>query len=137
MTRIIKLEIENRFGLETRLNQEFLGAFDSIRRLARKHHRLAEMSCNGAGCVNGQSYYGGKIDDWARREYGAGVKSAYGHDPKDPERSIFDVESDKIEHKIMLLTDKMGGGVMVTHQGDPRGYTTKLSYQGRDVSDLL
>ena len=55
MTRIIKLEIENRFGLETRLNQEFLGAFDSIRRLARKHHRLAEMSCNGAGRVNGQS----------------------------------------------------------------------------------
>ena len=68
----------------------------TLRRLAKKHHRLAEMSCNGYGYVKGQNYYCGTIDDYARREYGFNVKSAYVQDDVD----IFDVESDKVADKI-------------------------------------
>ena len=137
MKRIVKLEIENRLGLAKRLDIQFLAAFESIRRLARKHHRLAEMSCNGVGYVNGHTYYGGRVDEWAKKEYGQGVRSSYGLDPKDPERDIFGIESDKIERKIMLLTDAMGKGVVVTYQGDPRGNTVKIAVKGVDVTDIL
>lgn len=106
-----------------------------IRRLANKHRRLAEMSCNGEGWIRGQRYYGGAIDEWAKREYGASVKSAFPYRNYDvnADVSVFDQESDKVEAKITDLVKQLGVGWMVEFQGDPRGWTVKLSYNGRSV----
>ena len=99
----------------------------TIRQLAKKHHRLAEMDCNGEGWIRGQRYYCGKIDDYAQREYGAGVKSAY----VAQDTMIFDVESDKVEAKIKDLVSQLGKGWAVEFQGDPRGNTVKVSFNNR------
>ena len=107
-----------------------------IQRLARKHQRQAVNDCNGEGFVNGQHYFVGNIDDWARREYGQGVKSAY---IDNTEETIFTQEMGKIEDKIMWLcgytTIKPIQKVRETKftvefQGDPRGNTVKLYYEG-------
>lgn len=101
-----------------------------IRRLAKKHHRLAEMSCNGYGYVNGQSYYNGTIDDYARREYGYNVKSAYVEDDVD----VFDVESERVQKKIAdIVNFKLGKDWHVEFQGDPRGNTVKLFFKDRYI----
>lgn len=95
-----------------------------IARLSKKHQRQCENSCNGQGVVNGQIYYNGSIDDYAKRTYGYNVKSAYVND----DESIFDVEAGKIEDKInRLIKDTR---FKVEYQGDPRGYTVKLYYEG-------
>lgn len=112
----------------------------TIRRLAKKHHRLAEMDCNGEGVIRGVHYYNGTIDDYARREYGQGVKSAYVvrsgtlNDPKlAEETTVFDVESEKVQDKIIDLVKKLGKGWKVEFQGDPRGNTVKLYYGDRYI----
>jgi hypothetical protein len=106
-----------------------------VSRLAKKHQKLAEYSCNGVGWIRGVCYYNGAIDDWARRTYGQGVKSAYVGD----DETVFDLESSKIEDKIFaLLGLKVGKGLTVPavekwrveFQGDPRGNTVKLFYEG-------
>ena len=97
-----------------------------VQRLARKHHRQAENDCNGEGFVNGQHYYTGNIDDYARREYGQGVKSAY---IDNSEESIFYKEMEKLEDKINNLV-KSNLNFKVEYQGDPRGNTVKLYYEG-------
>lgn len=101
-------------------HQEFVGSLLTLRRLALKHHRLAEMDCNGEGVIRGVHYYNGTIDDYAR-----GVKSAY----VSPDLTIFTKESDKVEDKIKALCDKQG--ITVEFQGDPRGYTCKFFFQGQ------
>lgn len=121
---------------------EIIDTYLIIRRLALKHQRLAAMSCNGQGVIRGQAYYNGTIDDYARRTYGQGVKSAYVGGQYmtdtsgksywvDGEDTVFDVESDKAADKIMALCKKIGFDV--EFQGDPRGATVKLAYKGRNV----
>lgn len=107
-------------GYEER--QKFLETLFIIRRLALKHHRLAEMDCNGVGYVRGATFYAGNIDDYARREYGYGVKSAY--TVPGSEDTIFTIESEKLEARIMALADSVG--LVASFQGDPRGYTVKI-----------
>jgi hypothetical protein len=106
---------------------------NKLRRLARKHHRLAEMSCNGAGWIRGQAYYTGQIDEYARRQYGAGVKSAYLDE--DCELDVFDRESVKIEAKIKTLA--AAHGLRAEFQGDPRGYTVRIFNGERDISSMI
>jgi hypothetical protein len=101
----------------------------TLRRLAIKHHRLSEMKCNGEGYIRGQRYYGGQINDWARREYGHGVKSAYLGDSI----TVFDLESDKVEGKIKAIAERLG--LRVEFQGDPRGYTVKV-FKGGTFLDI-
>ena len=107
-----------------------------ISRLARKHLRQAVNYCNGEGFVNGEHYYNGKIDEWARRTYGQNVKSAY---IDNNEETIFYKEMEKIENKIIDLVGKRDkeinnlekkGPFTVDFQGDPRGNTVKLYYEG-------
>lgn len=105
----------------------------SIRRLARKHNRLAEMDCNGEGVIRGVHYYSGGIDDYAKRTYGNGVKSAY--TTTDPNKTIFEIEGEKVEGKIKKICESVGFDV--EFQGDPRGYTTKLSYHGTNITDIM
>lgn len=118
-------------------HEQFVLNLLTIRRLARKHHRLAEMDCNGEGVIRGVHYYGGTIDDYARRQYGYGVKSAYVKD----DVSVFNVESDKVSDKIKALIEKLPYDAMkgqlypwkVEFQGDPRGNTVKLFYIDRYI----
>lgn len=136
MTKMVRLEIENRLGLARRLDTNFLYAFDSIRRLARKHHRIAEMDCNGVGYIRGYTYYNGRIDDWARREYGPSVRSAYlNTDAVDKEETIFEIESLRIEEKIRAFAKEINA--TVDFQGDPRGATVKIEIDGKNVTDIL
>ena len=95
----------------------------TIRRLAKKHHHLAEMECNGEGWIRGQRYYSGSIDEWAKSQYGSSIQSAYVADEED---SIFSVEQGKVEAKITDLVNQLGTGWRVEFQGDPRGNTVKL-----------
>lgn len=107
-----------------------------IQRLARKHQRQCENGCNGVGYVNSQCYYSGTIDEWSKREYGANVKSAY---IDNTEESIFDKEARKIEEKIVREMDSLNQTKYVLWlakpfkvklQGDPRGNTVNLYYEG-------
>ena len=120
--------------------------FDLIKkvsRLAHRHQIQATNDCNGYGYVGSQSYYGGQIDDYAKREYGYNVKSSY---IDNTEETIFYKEMEKIEEKINSLIAKANkeklfpNGVYtykkdlpyfgVEYQGDPRGNTVKLYYEG-------
>ena len=94
-----------------------------VSRLAKKHERLCEMACNGEGYIKGSFYYTGAIDDYAKQTYGVNVKSAY----LDEETTVFQLEADKIEEKIIALTDKTNFKVEFQH--DPRGNTVKLYYE--------
>ena len=116
------------FGIDHEQFERVIDLYLTIRRLAKKHHRLAEMSCNGEGIIRGQRYYGGTIDDWSRREYGSSVKSAFPHrnDDVNADVSVFDEESDKVEAKIADLVGQLGKGWRVEFQGDPRGNTVSL-----------
>ena len=109
-----------------------------IKRLAQQHRRQCENSCNGYGRVKGQIYYTGAIDDYARREYGADVKDGcIGEDD-----NIFDQESGRIQEVIYRLLsninlDKYSLWLVkpfkVEFQGDPRGATVKLYYEGEFI----
>lgn len=103
--------------------REDVELFNKVRRLAKKHQRLAEMSCNGVGYVNGAMHYNGTIDEYAKRTYGAGVQSAYIND----DETVFDAESDKVQDKIKDICFKLG--LDVEFQGDPRGNTVKVYYK--------
>ena len=113
-------------------NYEDMQLIKRVKRLARKHHRQAENSCNGYGVVKGERYYGGIIDDYARREYGYTVKSAYLDDEMMKEgTTVFDKEMERIELKIsILLANPKMLKFTVEYQGDPRGNTVKLYYEG-------
>jgi hypothetical protein len=101
--------------------QVWMEVYMAIRSLAKRHHRLAEMDCNGCGRVRGQMYYAGAIDDYAKRAYGSSVKSGY---VGDTEETIFTAESDKIETKIKAIAKSIR--LVVEFQGDPRGATVQL-----------
>lgn len=111
-----------------------------VKRLAMKHHKQCENSCNGSGYVKEQCYYVGAIDNFSRSTCGQNVKSAYVKE----DESIFDVEATRIEDKILNIVgayDKKAnnlekkGPFTVEFQGDPRGATVKLYYEG-DFIDL-
>ena len=98
-----------------------------ISRLARKHQAQAVNECNGVGYVKGQCYYMGGIDDYAKRTYGQNVKDAYLD--KNCETNVFDKESERISDKIDSVI-KNNTKFKVEYQGDPRGNTVKLYYEG-------
>ena len=107
--------------------------YDLIRKiaiLAGKHQFQAVNDCNGVGYVGSQVYYNGSIDDYAKITYGQNVKSAYL--TKDCEETIFNQEAGRIEDKIKeLIKDKRN--FVVEFQGDPRGATVKLTYEGEYI----
>lgn len=98
----------------------------TLRRLANKHHKLAEMDCNGEGVIRGVHYYAGSIDNYAKCRYGGGVKSAYNN--SDSGETIFYDEGEKVETKIKSICKRLG--LTVEFQGDPRGYTVKVFKDG-------
>lgn len=127
----------NRFQFMSYGDQESLiGDLLTLRRLAKRHHKLAEMDCNGAGVIRGVRYYigmgfGEKPDAYEVREYGYGVKSAYLS--KDNEKTVFDAESEKVEAKIGAICERLG--LRVEFQGDPRGYTVRV-FKGDRFLDM-
>ena len=127
-----------RYILEIDITWEQAQIIDGLKRLSKKHHRLAEMDCNGEGVIRGVHYYAGTIDDYARHTYGANVKSAYQPIPEDcvlsDENTIFEVESFILEGKIRNLANALGDNFEVKFQGDPRGCTVRLQYVKPDKS---
>jgi hypothetical protein len=118
------------------LHTPFIYELLTLRRLANKHRKLAEMDCNGVGVVRGRVYYSGMSygetpDAYEVREYGYGVRSAYLD--KDTEETIFDTESDKVRAKIEAVCARLG--LRVEFQGDPRGYTVKV-FKGDRFLDI-
>lgn len=100
-----------------------------IARLAKKHHRLAEMACNGEGYVRGKLYTCGQVEGYAVSAY-----TYHSEGVADESITVFDVESDKVEAKIKALVSKLGTGWAVEFQGDPRGNTVKVSYNNRWIN---
>lgn len=96
-------------------------------RLSKKHQQQGINDCNGTGCVKGQIYYSGQIDDYAKNRYGFSVKSAY----INGDLSIFEQEQSRIEDKINTLIK--GTRFKVEYQGDPRGYTVRLRYNKTSI----
>ena len=95
-----------------------------IKNLAKKHQRIAKMDCNGVGTINGITYHSGISYGEKPDVYGAIVKSAYLKD----ETTVFDRELDKLEGKIEVLI--LGRLFLAEYEGDPRGQTVKLYYNG-------
>ena len=100
--------------------QEFMSAVMSIRRMERKSQRLSEYACNGEGYVNGKFY---RLD--------GSTPGAYISD----DVSVFDAALDKVQAKIRAIAEPVG--LTVEFQGDPRGYTVRVSYNGADVSSYI
>lgn len=100
---------------------ELMKELMTVRRLAKKHHRLAEMACNGEGFIRGQFY---SCD--SDRGNTAMITT-------DPDVYVWDVESDKVEAKIKAIADRIG--LRVEFQGDPRGYTVKV-FKGDRFLDI-
>ena len=94
-----------------KITYDLIMTFAKIRRLAKKHHRLAEYDCNGEGYVKGKFW---RLDD----------EKAFSNIGTPEEKTIFTVESDKIEAKIQELAESIG--LKADFQGDPRGATVIL-----------
>jgi hypothetical protein len=103
------------------LTEELWNGLQKVRRLAKRHDRLAEMDCNGEGYVRGKFY---RCD--------GSVPSAY---MPDGETTIFDAESEKVAAKITAICKPLR--IKPEFQGDPRGYTVRLSMKSRDITDML
>lgn len=115
-----RLEVElYRAGLKADKISDILPTLLTLRRLAKKHHKLAEIACNGEGYIRGQFYSG----DSNTGNTAMVTNGVY----------VWDIESGKVEAKIKALTDKIG--LRVEFQGDPRGYTCKF-YFGERFLDL-
>ncbi len=114
----------------------------TISRLAKKHSRQCENSCNGVGYVNNKRYYTGSIDTYAKQKYGYDVISGY---INNTDETIFDREIERIQDKInkLIETKKTISSFVyndksesipvrqkfkVEYQHDPRGNTVKLYY---------
>lgn len=105
---------------------EMLEGVMALRKLAKKYQRLAEADCNGYGIVNGT------IDDYAKREHGYGVQSAYVSD----DVTIFTIEMEKLETKIKRICSD--NGLRVAFQGDPRGYCVKVqTLTTADITEII
>lgn len=93
-----------------------------VRRLAAKHTRMCEAGCNGEGYVGGKFY---RLDGSTP---GAYINIDTGED-------VFDRECERLEAKIEALVSTVSD-LTTEHQGDPRGYTIKLAYAGRDITHI-
>ena len=104
-------------------------AVKKIVRIAKKHHRQAENCCNGRGWLNGKFYTLAALDAYELKQYPYAI-SGYLDGKND--RTFFCLAMDKYEFQIKTLLPK---GFTVEFQGDPRGYTVKLTDEtGRTVN---
>lgn len=93
-----------------------------IAKLARKHQKMQEMNCNGYGWMGGTFYTTGLVLEAALIK----KVSAYIAD----DVTVFDVEAARLEKVIVRLA---GSEFAAEFQGDPRGATVRLTYNGRRV----
>jgi hypothetical protein len=121
------------------MTSEAWEALQKISRLAKKHNRICEMYCNGKGYLKGKVYTLGTPEGQEVSGYVEGTEEA----------NVFYQELEKIESKIKgimpISTFHMVGDdykewentYEVKFQHDPRGYTVKVFYNDREISDLL
>jgi len=106
-----------------------------LRSYTAQLHRQCENSCNGHGRIPYRgNFYTGTIDDWAKKEYGHDIQSAYYFDGN--EETVFDIEIERLEAIIDKIVSDIPG-VTVEFQHDPRGWEVKLSIDGLNVSEAL
>lgn len=118
------LRLANHLPDEAEKRQQWITQYFKIRRLAKKHHRLAKMDCNGEGVLRGYTYTRGNVEGKDRWKISAYLR--------DGETTIFTAESDKVEAKISELA--LSIGLLASFQGDPRGNTVKLETgDGREI----
>ena len=112
---------------------DYIEVLQKINRLRLQHQRPCENACNGVGFIGSKKYYNGRIDDYARREHGQDIQSAYISNPSEDSdgETVFDQEIERIQSKIDLLC--LNFGVKPEYQHDPRGWTVKLTIGGRMV----
>lgn len=114
-------EILGRQTIHTAKQYERAERIQKILLLEKQHLRQCENSCNGYGYVPRKGFfYNGTIDEYAKREYGYHVKSAY---ISETEETVFDKEIEKIQDKILKLAKD---DIKVTFQHDPRGRTVQI-----------
>ncbi len=91
----------------------------NLRKYLKKHHRICEFACNGEGVIRGKFY---RLDS----------ENAY----IDSERTVFDLEIEKIEEKIRKILKNSKFNCKFQH--DPRGYTAKIFYKNKaDITCLI
>ena len=106
---------------------KLITALGRVKNLAKQHRRMCENDCNGAGYIPRKGmFYNGKIDAYARKQYGANVQSSY---RKDSDDTVWDEELKKIEHKINYALNDFGW-IDRSFQYDPRGATVKIWIPG-------
>ena len=98
--------------------QVFMAVYMQIRRLAMRHHRLAEMDCNGEGSIRGRFYRLDQPEGYVSEDV-----------------SVFTAESDKVEAKITSLASSVG--LAAGFQGDPRGCTVTLTRGDQSIPLFL
>lgn len=108
--------------------QGFMAAIMQIRRLERKSQRLAEYDCNGEGFVGGKFY---RLDGSTP---GAYIKADRPGESGE-EESVFCVALNRLHLKIANIA--LAVDLRPEFQGDPRGYTVRLSYKGADISHAI
>lgn len=100
------------------ISMENVELYITLSKLAKQHQLQSVNDCNGKGYVPRKGYFSFVAE---------GIyKSAYL--TEDCETNIFLEECYKIEEKIRELTKN--SIFNVEFQGDPRGYTVKLSFKG-------
>jgi hypothetical protein len=111
------------------LSWEQVQIIKKLRRLAKAYQRQAENDCNGEGFIPRKGFF--TFND----------KSAYA----DEERTVFDVESERLHDLIVEEVKDLNTSIAdrqgifnIEFQGDPRGYTVKLSlFNGINLSEIL
>lgn len=100
---------------------EILTIIKKIKKLAKKHHSLCEMDCNGEGWIDGKFYD-------CRNE------SGYTNSNKD--KTVFYSRIQETERKII---NALGRELSfdLKFQTDPRGWTVRIKYKNEDISELI
>ena len=115
-------------------NFDDLELIQKIKRLAEKYQSLGVMDCNGKGYIKGNHYHTALSYGQKGESYYLGCVSAY--IVSDNEKTIFDIESEKIFDKINNLVATRPA-FSVKFQGDCRGAMVRLFYNKNDVTNLL
>lgn len=111
------------------MKREAWEALQKIAHLAKRHNSICEMYCNGKGYLKGKFYTLGTPEGNEVSGFIEGTE----------EENVFYQELERIESKIreILPVSNINNLYEVKFQHDPRGYTVKVFYNDREMTDLI